>query len=164
MPRLPPGLIGFRKYAGCSTVKPSRKFSLLLLCCLLVGCKTSSTADSADDAKLWQGTWKLVSSTYDGEPQMADMEWIVEGDHYTIRLNQQSHEDPYVFKLNASGKQIDVAHHDTPPGTYGGSLKGIYKIGADSLTVCYDLTGQRYPETFDAERGSRQMLYQFRRE
>jgi hypothetical protein len=43
-------------------------------------------------------------------------------------------------------------------------LKGIYQISGDSLTVCYDLTGQRYPTSFDAKPGSRQVLYHFRRE
>jgi uncharacterized protein (TIGR03067 family) len=137
---------------------------LLLLGCLLAACKAGFVTDSADDSRSWQGTWRLVACTYDGAPQMADMEWIVDGDHYTIRLNGESHEDPYTFKLDGSRKQIDVFHHETPPGTYGGSLKGIYQINGDSLKVCYDLTGQRYPESFDANRGSRQVLYQFRRE
>jgi uncharacterized protein (TIGR03067 family) len=92
------------------------------------------------------------------------MEWIVDGDHYTIRLDGQQHDDPYAFKLDPSRKQIDVIHHETPPGTYGGELKGIYQISGDSLTVCYDLTGQRYPTSFDAKPGSRPVLYQFRRQ
>src|SRR5271170_8015163 len=97
---------------------------LMLLSCLLAGCRTP-TADSADDTNLWQGTWKMVSCTYDGEPQTADMEWIVDGDHYTIRLDGQSNVDPYMTKLDAGRKHIDVFHHETSPGTYGGSLKGI---------------------------------------
>jgi uncharacterized protein (TIGR03067 family) len=121
---------------------------LVLLGCLLAGCKAVSTSDSGDDTKKWQGTWKLVGSTYDGEPQMADMEWMVDGDHYTIRRNGQSHEGPNVFKLDARLKQIDVTHHETPAGTYGGKVKGIYEISGDSLTVCYDLTGQTIPEIF----------------
>jgi hypothetical protein len=64
---------------------------LMLLGCLLAGCKAISAADSADDIKKWQGTWKLVACTYNGEPQMADMEWIVDGDHYNIRLNGHLH-------------------------------------------------------------------------
>src|SRR5271154_5583833 len=136
---------------------------LMLLSCLLAGCRTP-TADSADDTNQWQGTWKMVSCTYDGEPQTADMEWIVDGDHYTIRLDQQSHQDPYISTRDGSHKQIDVFHHDTPPGTYGGTLKGIYKVSGDSLTVCYDLTGQGYPQSLDASRGSRRVLYHFQRE
>ena len=137
---------------------------LLLLGCLLAGCRVASSADSAEDTKKLQGTWKLVSRTYDGEPQAGDMEWIVDGDHYHIRLNGVSNPDPYMFKIDASRKHIDVFHHETPPGTSGGSLKGIYEISDDSLTVCYDLTDQRYPESLDAKRGSRQVLYKFRRE
>jgi uncharacterized protein (TIGR03067 family) len=140
------------------------RLGYLLLLGLIAGCRVVAGADSADDLKNWQGTWKMVSCTYDGEPQTADMEWIVDGDKYTIRLNGQSNVDPYAIKLDASRKHVDVFHHETPPGTYGGSLKGIYQVSADSLTVCYDLTGQRYPDSFDAKRGSRQVLYQFRRE
>ena len=141
----------------------SRIGLLALISGLLAGCGAGSVADSADDTKQWQGTWNLVACTYDGEPQNADMQWIVDGDHYTIRLNQQSHADPYNFKLNAGRKQIDVFHHDTPAGTYGGKLKGIYEISGDNLMVCYDLTGQRYPGSFGADRGSRQVLYKFKR-
>jgi len=103
---------------------------LVLLGCLLASCRAVSTADSADDTKKFQGTWKLVSSSYDGEPQMADMEWIVDGDQYTIRLNGRSQEDPNMFKLDASRKQIDVTHHETPAGTYGGKVKGITRLAA----------------------------------
>ncbi len=99
---------------------------LLLLGCLLAGCKSISTAD---DTQKLQGTWKLVVATYDGGLQMADMEWIVNGDHYN-----------------------------------GGKLKGIYEISGDSLKVCFDLTAQQYPKSFDAKRGSRQLIYEFRRE
>jgi uncharacterized protein (TIGR03067 family) len=103
---------------------------LMLLGCMLAGCRVSLIADSADDSQAWQGVWRMVSTTYDGEPQTADMEWIVDGDHYTIRLNGQSHVDPHMIKLDPSQKHIDVFHHETPPGTYGGSLKGIYDISA----------------------------------
>jgi len=137
---------------------------LVLIACLLAGCRAISAADSADDTKKFQGTWKMVSCSYDGAPQKGEMEWIVEGDQYTIRLDGVSHQDPNMFKLDASSKHIDVFHHDTPPGTYGGKLKGIYEISGDSLTVCYDLTAERYPKSFDAPRGSRQVLYKFRRE
>jgi uncharacterized protein (TIGR03067 family) len=135
---------------------------VLILGLLLAGCKAISAGDSAEDTKAWQGTWKLVSATYDGAPQMADMEWVVDGDHYNIRMDGKLGEDPYMIKLDAG--RVDVFHHDTPPGTYGGKLKGIYEISGDSLTVCYDLTEQAYPTSFDAPRGSRRVLYKFQRE
>ena len=138
---------------------------LLLLSFLLVACNSPRAADSSeDDLRAWQGTWKLISSTYDGQPQIADLFWVVTGDQYRTRYNQHLDEVPVAFKLDASRKHIDAIHHETPQGTYGGKLKGIYKISGDSLTVCYDLTGNQYPKSFEAKRGSRQVLYQFRRE
>jgi uncharacterized protein (TIGR03067 family) len=103
---------------------------LLLIACLLAGCKGISAADSSDDIKEWQGTWKLTSCTYDGEPQKGEMEWIVKGDQYTIRVDGASQQDPNIITLDASNKHIDVFHHYTPPGTYGGKLKGITRSTA----------------------------------
>jgi uncharacterized protein (TIGR03067 family) len=137
---------------------------LFLLSFLLVACDAPRAADSSEDLRAWQGTWKLVSSTYDGAPQMADMLWVVNGDQYRTRYNQHLDEVPVTFKLDASRKHIDATHHETPEGTYGGKLKGIYKISGNSLTVCYDLTGNQYPKSFEAKRGSRQVLYQFQRQ
>jgi len=113
---------------------------------------------------MWQGTWKLVSATYNGEPQNADMRWVVDGDHYNIVLDGQRHSDPYPFKLDPSNHRIEVIHHETPPGTYGGKLRGIYRISDSSLTVCYDLMGREYPTSFEAGPGSRRVLYQFAKE
>lgn len=91
------------------------------------------------------------------------MEWVVDGDRNTIRVDGKSGGDPYTFNLDPKQKRIDVFHHDTPKGTYGGRLKGIYDIQGGSLKVCYDLKGQRYPESYDAARGSGQVIYQFQR-
>jgi uncharacterized protein (TIGR03067 family) len=106
----------------------------------------------------------MVSCTWNGEPQPGNMRWIVQGDYYLIQIDGLTHSDHYPFTLDASQKHIDVNHHDTPEGTYGGKLKGIYEITGDSLKVCYDLKGQRYPKSFDAGPGSGQAVYEFRRE
>ena len=45
----------------------------------------------------------------------------------------------------------------------GSGSKGIYEITGDSLKVCYDLKGQRYPKSFDVGPGSVQAVYEFRR-
>ncbi|HEY3637947.1 MAG TPA: TIGR03067 domain-containing protein [Rhizomicrobium sp.] len=141
------------------------RWGWLVLCIsLLAGCDSRSAGNSADDLQQWQGTWKMTATTYEGAPQSADMAWVVKGNQYFIRMNGQLGVDPYMFKLDADKKQIDVFHHDTPPGTFGGSWKGIYKIDGDTLTVCYDLAGLHYPDAFAASAGSRQVLYEFRRE
>src|SRR4029453_5280844 len=141
-----------------------RRLGLILCTSLLAGCGLSSAADKADDARNWQGTWKLVSCTANGQAEMADMAWVVSGDRYTIRLGGQTGTDPYPFQLDPSHKLVDVNHHDTPAGTWGGKFKGIYEIKGDSLKVCYDLKGEKYPKSFDAGPGSGRVVYQFQRE
>jgi uncharacterized protein (TIGR03067 family) len=140
-----------------------RVFCLALLCAVLTGCAGPLTGGSSDQEK-WQGTWKLVSATESGEPRSGDLEWVVDGDHYNIVLDQLRHTDPYNLKLDPRHNRVDVFHHETPPGTYGGKLKGIYKVSADSLAICFDLTGSYYPDSFDAGPGSRRVIYQFQRE
>ena len=141
-----------------------RRSGFILVACLLAGCGASQAATEADDTRAWQGTWKLVSCTSDGESQTADLQWIVDGDRYTIRVDRQLHADPYAFKLDSGRKRIDVHHHDTPQGTYGGHYKGIYALEGNSLKVCYDLRGAKYPGSFDAPRGSGQALFHFERQ
>jgi len=121
-------------------------------------------ADKTDDTRNWQGTWNMVACTWNGEPQNGNVQWIVKGDQYTIWIDHKSGQDPHTITLNSSKKQIDVFHHDTPKGTWGGSFKGIYEIKGDTLKVCYDLKGERYPKSFEAGPGSGQVIYQFKRE
>jgi len=135
-----------------------------LLALSLVGCDQVLPGSSADDMKALQGTWTLIVATEDGAPQTGDMQWLVEGDAYRVRYNQKLDTTPVKITLDAARKRIDAVHHDTPPGTYGGKLKGIYELNGNSLRVCYDLTGANYPSSFDAGRGSRRVIYEFRRQ
>jgi uncharacterized protein (TIGR03067 family) len=138
--------------------------AILLLSFVVVACETPRPVDPFEDLKAWQGTWKMVSATYDGEPQTGDLLWIVQGDQYRTYYQQHLDEVSIKITLDASHKHVDAFHHDTPKGTHGGKLKGIYKVSGDSLTVCYDLTDSQYPTSFEATRGSRRVLYQFRRQ
>jgi uncharacterized protein (TIGR03067 family) len=140
-----------------------RQLQVVLLSCFLVGCGATRAADKSNDTTNLQGTWKMVSCVWNGEPQNGNVQWVVSGDRYTVQLDGKSAETSTIT-LDGSKKHIDVFHHDTPQGTYGGKLKGIYELKGDSLKVCYDLKGQRYPTSFEAGKGSGQVLYQLKRE
>jgi uncharacterized protein (TIGR03067 family) len=136
--------------------------SVFITCVLLTACKSVNAPTADLDA--WQGTWTLVSVTNQGQSQTHDMQWVVEGSQYRIRLDGQLNSDPYAITLDPDRNRIDVFHHDTPAGTYGGKLKGIYKISGKTLTVCYDLTGATYPDAFDAPQGASRVVYEFKRD
>jgi uncharacterized protein (TIGR03067 family) len=137
---------------------------VLLLSFLLTACGVGHVADSAEDLKAWQGTWTMVSSTYNGQNVIDDVQWLVDGDHYKIRYKQMMDIVPIKLTLDASQKHLDAVHHEAPKGTYGAAYKGLYDISGNTLTVCLDLTGRHYPSSFDAPAGSQQVVYHFKRQ
>jgi hypothetical protein len=66
-----------------------RCLGFIFFACFLAGCGVSHAVTEGDDTRNWQGTWKLVSCIANGESQIADMQWIVSGARYTVRLNRQ---------------------------------------------------------------------------
>lgn len=138
-----------------------KSLGVLSVCLWLAACKAGG--DPAADLNAWQGTWTLVSVTNEGQSETHDMQWVVQGNEYRIKLDGQLHSDPYAITLDPSHGRIDVFHHDTPAGTYGGKLKGIYKMSGNTLTVSYDLTGATYPDTFDAPPGSKRAVFVFKK-
>jgi uncharacterized protein (TIGR03067 family) len=140
-----------------------QRAGLALFACLLTGCAPGYASDEGDDRQAWQGTWTLVSCVANGKPRKEDVQWIVDGDRYNIRHNGTTYKVPYKFKLDPKTKHVDVFHHETPKGTFGGKYKGLYEVRGDTLTVCLDPKGQRYPRSLDAPRGSGLVIYEFRR-
>lgn len=125
-----------------------------------------STYNPAEDAKKMQGTWKLKSATWNGEPQTGDASLTIDGDKYTTTYNgSDSHS---VFKLGTAGpRTIWVFHHENPlasQGFWGGTLTGIYELSGDRLRICFDLTGRTYPKSFDASKGSGRGIFEYQRE
>ena len=97
---------------------------------------------------------------------MDDVRVIVKGDTYTVVTRSQDEQSR--FTLGTGGPHtILIKHHDNPlasQGFYGGTLTGTYELSGNTLRICYDLTGKRYPTGFEAPKGSRQVVYEFTRE
>ena len=145
--------------------------SVILLGSLLVmnACtKTGflSTYNPAEDAKRMQGTWKLTSVIFNGEPQSGDASLTIDGNRYITTYD--GNDTHSVFKLGTAGpRTIWVFHHENPlasQGFWGGTLTGIYELSGDRLRICFDLTGRKYPKKFDASKGSDQGIFEYQRE
>jgi uncharacterized protein (TIGR03067 family) len=131
---------------------------------VLAACGVGHVADSAADLKAMQGTWTLTGSTFNGNSVMADLQWIVDGDHYRIRYNRQMDPFPLKITLDAATRHLDAAHDLAPGANPRSEFKGLYEVSGDTLRVCLDLRGQRYPESFDAPAGSKLVVYRFKRQ
>jgi len=121
--------------------------------------------DVGHDAKLWQGEWKLVSVSWNGKPDhLDDAHWVVDGDKYDVVVGGKALEQGNKFTLDPDRKRVDVFHHWTPKGTFGGSLKGIYEVSQDRLRVVYDPTARVYPASFDPTPGAKYASFVFERD
>ena len=133
---------------------------------ILPGCSNLGSSTPAQDAKTLQGSWKLVSATYDGASVSEDVRWTFDGDQVSVSVHGAQEKSQ--FKLGTAGRNtIFIKHHDNPlagQGFLGGTLTGIYDLSDDRLRICYDLTGQHYPKTFEAKKGSRQIVYELARD
>jgi uncharacterized protein (TIGR03067 family) len=126
---------------------------------LLVGSRTP--AEDKKDAGGIDGKWELVASTADGkeaEPEeLANRFMVVKGDKATF-LYKDKERAAAVVKLDASKspKQIDSTYLDGP--AKGVTLKGIYKVEGDKLTICYGGFGKERPGEFASTAGSGAIL------
>jgi len=70
---------------------------LVLVAYLQAGCDAHSSGSPAGELRPWQGTGRMIATTYDGAPQAGDMAWGVTADRCHIRRDGQVNADPYMF-------------------------------------------------------------------
>jgi uncharacterized protein (TIGR03067 family) len=89
----------------------------------------------ADRSRL-QGSWVVVSATEGGTPtdQLNGAIYTFDGDMVRIaspNFSMDSH--PYRLATSKNPKEIDIVLHGGPSGK---SLRGIYQLNGDELTLC----------------------------
>ena len=168
-----------------------RSTQIILTCMLFVaGCamaackpvddaKAASRPQATNDAALWQGTWRLVTATHQGQSQPMDGSWRVDGDRYAVILEGKTQEhwqftlDPatnHVQALATSGAlgshadYVVATRNPDKVGVCCGRMKGLYEISQDRLRVTFDPIARAYPNAFDAGAGSRFTAFVFERE
>jgi uncharacterized protein (TIGR03067 family) len=131
---------------------------------------TSTASTIEEDHEKLQGTWKMDRSIFNGQTLIDDVRWIFDGDHMTIVLHgyyEGGLRTEYQLGTGDAPNTILIKTFNNPladKGYTGGSFTGIYKLSGDKLRVCYDMTGLKYPNNFDAGRGTNRMTYEFTRE
>lgn len=157
---------------------------LLVVGCRLGGCKPGGGANtssgpeaSADDTRLWQGDWRLVSATHGGQIEVIDGGWQVHGDRYDVTLGGKTGEH-WQFTLDPSAKHFDSlatwgatgSHQDylTATGNTDATcvcrLKGLYEASPGQLRVVFDPAAREYPQSFEVAPDSRFTIFVFQRE
>lgn len=122
--------------------------------------------EASKDQEKFQGTWKLVSVTREGEQEpddhIADLILIVVGNKRTVKRGDEVVSES-TFKLDPTKKPKTIDLTPTTGDLKGQTLPGIYEIDEHTQKICLGLTGER-PTAFVSKQGSGHILQVFRRE
>jgi uncharacterized protein (TIGR03067 family) len=121
---------------------------------------TAAAQDKKELAKL-EGKWEAVSVTVDGKAQepeeLKDRFLVIKGDK-AMFMYKDKERGTSSMKIDP-GKtpaQIDTTYEDGP--AKGSTLKGIYKLEGDTLTICYGGLNKDRPTEFASKPGSGTIL------
>jgi uncharacterized protein (TIGR03067 family) len=138
------------------------------LTCIAIGLLVSQPKQDEvkDPALLLQGGWKMVLLFVDGDEVPADQatsgELLVEADEYRPKLGATV--EASTFKLDATKKPKAIDFTYASGFLKGKTIKGIYKIEGDDLTICRGLNPENErPQEFAAPTGSGLLLVVWKR-
>jgi uncharacterized protein (TIGR03067 family) len=124
---------------------------------LLVGADDPQKDSRKKGATALEGTWVVVSITYNGAEKAVNEKFIFfQGKNLIVKTKEGDREA--TFKIDAKGT-IDITSSDDCRNT----RKGIYQLKGDDLKLCYSLPGKDRPKDFTAEKNSGRSLIVLKR-
>jgi uncharacterized protein (TIGR03067 family) len=127
------------------------KLFLVLAAAVLVGAADPKADAVKDELKKFAGTWKLVAANFSEEDQKPEQvktgSLVVEGDHFTLKFNNEVHKGKFVIDPAKKPKTIDVEF--TAGALKDSQVKGIYQIDGDTRKSCFAMPNQDRPTDFD---------------
>src|SRR5262245_404874 len=128
-----------------------RRRLLVLLCCLTASAIAGDDDAARKDRERLQGSWnvlRMVESGRELPPAGAQALLVsVKGDKLTVMRDGKS-VAAFEFKLDPrrTPPAVDFKHLDGP--LKDRTMKGIYHIDKDGLTLCIDEEGRERPDEF----------------
>lgn len=139
-----------------------------LTCSLLLAFTTlPAWADPPDEAAAaLEGTWQVQHAELSGQKFPVEisktMSLTMKEGHYIARVGTQLDKGTYTIDADAQPATIDILGTEGP--NKGQTLLGIYGVAGNTLTVCYDLSGEARPEEFNSLAGTQFFLVTYKRE
>src|SRR5262245_5778254 len=105
------------------------------------------------------GEWQAVNSTLSGADQPpGKLVLKIDGIGYEVCMNDQVI-DRGTVSLHLGGKMEIQSQGDEKK-----SLRAIYRLSNDGLTVCYDTSGKEWPSVFESRAGSAHYLVTYKKQ
>ena len=139
-----------------------RLFALISLAVGLLGVGDGpDSQDGKQEAEKLRGTWTFTKMVRNGQnllTQFGEVEVVFDAKKFT----SPGIEAEYTLDPSKNPKAIDISYKQGPAA--GQTIKAIYKLEGDTLTICRALTQKdERPKEFAAPAGSGKFLFEFKR-
>lgn len=138
-----------------------KPFLLLFLISLSVSCSSTKDSSSASNSGELDGDWYPIKQEMNGQQLPLDSfeyQKLVIIENSFIFMAESVDEGNVTYDNGKMDIYVDVGVNA------GRHFKAIYKLENDLLTLCYDLKGGDYPESFDTSSNPNLFLSTFRKE
>ena len=139
----------------------------LLCICFGVGVLLNAfAADSPDEAKKVQGSWKPVKAELAGQPMtdtvLKSISLKLDNGKYEVYVGGRPDKGT-TYTLDAAAKPKGMTITGTEGPNHGKTFPAIYELKGDTLRICYDLSGAKRPTEFKSIAGTQLYLVTYNR-
>ena len=132
------------------------------------GDKATDASEKKDAAQPHEGVWRAIAAVLGGarlsDTEVNAINLKVKGDNYEVIIGGER-PDKGTCKVDATTTPKRLTIKGTEGPNQGKTILAIFEMkDADSLRVCYDLSGKEFPKEFKAPRESLLFLVGYRRQ
>jgi len=127
-----------------------------------------SGASAQSDAKAQEGIWKPIAAVLGGTtlppPALQAITLKITGGNYEVTIvGEGPDKGTCTLDTSATPKRMTIKGTDGP--NKGKTFLAIYEMkDADSMRICYDLSGSKFPKEFTAPKGTPLYLVGYRKQ
>lgn len=143
----------------------SAGFGLFIVAIIFAGCATTSQGTMSDDAKAVQGNWKPARAELAGQPMSDAILKIIslklDDGKYEVFVGEEPDRGTYTLDSSTKPRSMTITGTDGP--NVAKTFPAIYELNGDTLRICYDLSGAKYPAEFKSVAGTKLYLVTYNR-
>ena len=124
-----------------------------------------ASAQPADDVKAAAGKWTIAKATVAGKDFTAafkslELQLAPDGG-YTLTIDGKTDKGTTKVDATKTPREMDITGTEGP--NKGKTMKAIYKLDGDAMTVCYELGDGPRPTAFESKAGTPVFLAEYKR-
>jgi uncharacterized protein (TIGR03067 family) len=112
------------------------------------------------------GTWIPTQAELGGialpDEDLARIKLLIGEDRYKVIVDGRIDQGTLKVDKSRIPKTMEIVGTKGP--NEGKTILAIYEVVGDNLTICYDLSGQAFPEDFESKPGTQLYLVNYQRE